>query len=62
MIRPAWPDNSIGVLPFGPRPEKRMEWNKKGTSTDWGAYPEHDSLMSDYTYAEWTQKQLQKKD
>ena len=46
---------------FGPRPEKRMEWNKKGTSTDWGAYPEHDSLMSDYTYAEWTQKQLQKK-
>jgi arylsulfatase A-like enzyme len=38
-----------------------MKWTKKGTSTDWGAYPEKDSLMSDYTYAEWTKKQLQEK-
>jgi arylsulfatase A-like enzyme len=47
------------VRGFGPLPEKRMKWSRKGTSTDWGPYPDHDSLMYDYTYAQWTRKQLQ---
>ena len=47
------------VRGFGPLPEKRMKWSRKGTSTDWGPYPDQDSLMYDYTYAQWTRKQLQ---
>jgi iduronate 2-sulfatase len=46
---------------FGPLPEKRFKWNKKGTSTDWGPYPDQDSLMYDHSYAQWTQKQLEEK-
>ena len=49
------------IAGFGPRPEKRIKWNKEGTSTDWGAYPQEDSLMSDYNYAQWTKKQLEQK-
>jgi arylsulfatase A-like enzyme len=45
---------------FGPLPEKRIKWDKKGTSTDWGAYPSQDSLMYDYGYAQWATKQLKK--
>ncbi len=55
-------DESGGrVKGFGPTPEKRFKWsglaNKKGygrTSTDWGAFPEADSLMPDYASAQWT--------
>jgi len=46
---------------FGPKPTKPFKWNQKGTSTDWGAFPQHDSLMNDYSYAQWTKKELQKK-
>ena len=46
---------------FGPKPTKPYKWNQKGTSTDWGAFPQHDSLMNDYSYAQWTKKELQKK-
>ena len=35
-----------------------MNWDKKGTSTDWGAFPNQDSLMYDYAYAQWAKKQL----
>jgi len=46
---------------FGPKPEKRLKWDRKGTSTDWGAYPDQDSLMYDHQYAQWTIKQLEQK-
>ena len=49
---------------YGPRPEKRMNYDPawfgypNGTSTDWGAYPEHDSLMPDYKSANWAIQKL----
>jgi len=46
---------------YCPKPTKPFKWNQKGTSTDWGAFPQHDSLMNDYSYAQWTKKELQKK-
>ncbi len=46
---------------FGPRPEKRMNWDRKGTSTDWGAFPESDEMMPDYQAAEWLSDQLSMK-
>lgn len=49
------------VTGFGPRPDKPIKWSHKGTSTDWGPYPDRDSLMSDYRYAYWARKQLQEK-
>ncbi len=51
---------------FGPKPEKRFNydpaWFNKpgGTQTDWGAFPEYDSLMPDYKSASWAINQLQK--
>ena len=54
-------DESGGrIQGFGPLPEKRIKWYKEGTSTDWGAYPSQDSLMYDYSYAQWAEKQLKK--
>tara|TARA_R110002049_G_scaffold211595_2_gene382550 strand:+ start:2143 stop:3666 length:1524 start_codon:yes stop_codon:yes gene_type:complete len=66
------PGRFVGEKPnhnFGPVPEKRMAWqgypldegkNYKGpkTSTDWGAFPEQDSLMPDYKAVQWIEKQL----
>lgn len=45
---------------FGPRPEnnKYFRWNKKGTSTDWGAFPNEDADMPDYQSAQWAIEQL----
>jgi arylsulfatase A-like enzyme len=49
---------------FGPKPEKRMKYDPAwfgdvgGTQTDWGAYPDHDSLMPDYKSAEWAKIKL----
>lgn len=49
---------------YGPRPEERMNYDPawfgypNGTSTDWGAYPEHDSLMPDHKSANWAVEQL----
>jgi len=54
---------------FGPKPEERFVWDGYGTSdrsqygrtsTDWGAYPEADSLMPDYQSASWAIERLQK--
>ena len=44
---------------FGPKPEKRFKWDKKGTSTDWGAFPETDAEMPDYRTAKWAVEKLQ---
>ena len=45
---------------FGPKPEKRFHYDPSeiehkvgNTQTDWAAYPEHDSLMTDYQSAKW---------
>ncbi len=53
-------DESGGrVRGFGPTPPERLKWQGKGgkgygnTSTDWGAFPEADSLMPDYQSAQW---------
>lgn len=43
---------------FGPKPEKNFKWDKNGTSTDWGAFPENDSEMPDYRTAKWAVEKL----
>lgn len=61
-------DESGGRVPgFGPLPSKRFVWSgspgKKGyagSSTDWGAFPEADSLMPDYHSAQWTMERLKR--
>ena len=54
---------------FGPKPKERFVWDGIGTSdqekygrtsTDWGAYPEVDSLMIDYQSADWVIERLNK--
>ena len=60
------------VKGFGPHPEKRFVWDgfgtskeKKGkygrTNTDWGAFPETDSLMPDHQSVDWAIERLNKK-
>ena len=56
-------DESGGRIPgFGPVPDERFVWDGFGTSdrkkygrtsTDWGAFPEADSLMPDHHSADW---------
>jgi iduronate 2-sulfatase len=49
---------------FGPSPKKKFVWHGDGgpgygrTSTDWGPYPEYDSLMPDHQSAEWAIERL----
>lgn len=52
---------------FGPLPEERFVWDGFGnsdrerygrTSTDWGAFPEADSLMPDHQSADWVIERL----
>jgi len=37
---------------FGPKPLQRWNWNRKGTSTDLGAFPERDEQVLDYRSAQ----------
>ena len=63
-------DESGGrVKGFGPYPKERFVWDGFGkgikgvhgrTSTDWGAFPENDSLMPDYKSANWAIERLQR--
>ncbi len=60
-------DESGGrVRGFGPSPKERFKWEGKrpegygGTSTDWGAFPEADSLMPDFQSAEWAVQRLRR--
>ncbi|PQV51498.1 sulfatase-like protein [Jejuia pallidilutea] len=65
------PGRFVGEKPnndFGPAPKHRMNWpgyrpddNKKiaRTNTDWGAFPDQDSLVSDYKAAYWVKEQLE---
>ncbi len=43
---------------FGPRPAERFQWDRKGTSTDWGAYPAADEEMPDTRSARWAAERL----
>ncbi len=61
-------DESGGRSPgFGPLPEERFVWDGYGTSergkygrtsTDWGAYPEADSMMPDHKSVNWAIERL----
>lgn len=52
---------SGGRVPgFGPRPPKRLKWDRQGTSTDWGAYPETDEEMPDFGTATWAVDRIQR--
>ncbi len=61
-------DESGGrVKGFGPLPEKRFVWDGRGnadkkrygkTSTDWGAFPDQDSLMPDHQSVDWVIERL----
>jgi iduronate 2-sulfatase len=57
------------VRGFGPYPKKRFVWNGIGkgirgthgrTNTDWGAFPENDSLMPDHDSANWAIERLER--
>ncbi|MGJ8693550.1 MAG: sulfatase [Thalassotalea sp.] len=43
---------------FGPYSPTPLKWDKEGTSTDWGAFPERDDQMPDYHSAKWLVEQL----
>jgi arylsulfatase A-like enzyme len=52
---------------FGPLPNQRFVWDGYGTSdrdiygrtsTDWGAFPDYDSLMPDHQSADWAIERL----
>ena len=61
-------DESGGrVKGFGPYPKKRFVWDGFGkgikgthgrTSTDWGAFPENDTLMPDHQSVNWVAERL----
>ncbi|WP_159520509.1 sulfatase [Sunxiuqinia indica] len=51
---------------YGPMPKKRINYDPSkiegkigSTMTDWGAYPEDDSLMADFQSAKWAVNKLQ---
>ncbi|MFD1316373.1 sulfatase [Namhaeicola litoreus] len=66
------PGRFVGEKPnnnFGPAPKQRMAWqgyrpgNKNEgprTNTDWGAFPDQDSLVSDFKAANWAKNQIEK--
>ena len=49
------------VKGFGPKPAdgKRYHWDRKGTSTDWAAFPDVDEKMPDYKSAQWAKDRLE---
>ena len=49
------------VPAFGPYPPKPLKWDRGGTNSDWGAFPERDEQMPDYDSANWLVEQLKKK-
>lgn len=62
-------DESGGRVPrFGPYPDKRFVWegfapdrkNYGRTNTDWGPFPETDSLMPDHQVSNWVIERLNK--
>ncbi len=54
----AFAESGGRVSGFGPKPPERLRWNRQGTSTDWGPYPEADEEMPDYGSAQWAAERL----
>lgn len=54
-------DESGGQSTYGPFPEKKFAWDRKGTDTDWGPFPANDEQMPDDTTVRWAVQRLQKK-
>lgn len=46
---------------FGPKPPHRLNWDRKGTSTDWGPFPDRDEQMPDFRSAQWAIERLHEK-
>jgi len=53
---------------FGPRPAERINYDPSkiegkvgNTNTDWGVFPEQDSLMTDYQSAKWAVNKIKQK-
>lgn len=55
----AFEDFAGRVPGFGPKMKENAVWDQPGTSTDWAAFPEKDSLMPDYDSAQWAISKLQ---
>lgn len=53
-------DESGGGSKYGPALAKRKNWDKKGTATDWAAYPERDDQMPDDAAVKWAVDRLNK--
>lgn len=57
-------DNLLGTYAgfkdFGPRPSQKFKYDREGTSTDWGAYPQLDMQMPDYRVASYGVSELSK--
>jgi arylsulfatase A-like enzyme len=57
-------DEFKGQGNFGPfvsrEPEEKLSYRMGHPYWDWGAFPEHDSLMSDYKNTQWAIDQLQR--
>ncbi|MBD1420869.1 sulfatase [Sphingobacterium chuzhouense] len=51
-------DEDGGKSEYGPLPEKRFKWDKKGTATDWGAFPTEDIAMPDDYATAWAVEKL----
>ena len=56
----AFAESGGRVAGFGPRPPKRLKWDRQGTSTDWGAFPETDEEMPDFGTATWAAERVQR--
>lgn len=53
-----WDESGGREKGFGPVPAQRIHWDKKGTATDWGAFPERDDQMPDYRSAKWAVERI----
>lgn len=51
-------DEDGGKSDYGPRPQQRFKWTKKGTDTDWGAFPTEDKEMPDDAATAWAVDKL----
>lgn len=53
-------EESGGRYPgFGPYPEHHFHWDRPGTSTDWGPFPDSTVNMPDYESASWAIERLE---
>ncbi|WP_120181455.1 sulfatase [Pelobium manganitolerans] len=53
-------DEDGGASEYGPYAPQKFKWDKKGTSTDWGAYPKSETEMPDEHATQWAIAALEK--